>query len=491
MAKTTSSIRTTPLLLLCLLLLAGCTPAQPPVKNTAYLVSVPVLSMHESCSTEAPYVSQALYGHPVTLIEHYPYGWCLIETQDGYRGYAQFEGLLADDPLWRLSGNLCQVSAVAGRVYPIADTERPALLELPYDARIQTLKPLEASSERWMEVKLNNGTTGWMQRGDLAMPRLKNLDEVIALSHRFLERPYVWGGNSSFGFDCSGFVQTLFKQMGVMLPRDSRPQAASDLVSEVYTDELLPGDLLFFGQTRIVHVGMYLGDGKFIHAGVGNNTPRVNIADLQKTTYKLITARRVKAPAFSATVTAITPEVKERLGHSWNENNPVPLEELRYLTLTHWGYDGCAHSGELILHHTVCDEVSAVFAELFAKGYPIEKMQLISNYGADDVKSCAANNTSAFCSRGITGKPNEWSSHSFGTAIDINPLLNPYLKNETVIPANGKSFLDRTLGCKGMITKEDACYQAFSAQGWHWGGDWLSEKGYVDYQHFYKPQARP
>lgn len=100
---------------------------------------------------------------------------------------------------------------------------------------------------------------------------------MVALSYKFLERPYIWGGRSSEGFDCSGFVQTLFKQMGVLLPRDSRPQVASSKLISVEKSELAR-DFLFFGKFRITHVLVYLRDGKIISAAfLSDHSPRITI----------------------------------------------------------------------------------------------------------------------------------------------------------------------------------------------------------------------
>jgi hypothetical protein len=84
----------------------------------------------------------------------------------------------------------------------------------------------------------------------------------------------------------------------------------------------------------------------------------------------------------------------------------------------------------------------------------------------------------------VTGQHDEWSFHSYGLAIDINPLLNPYHKGDCLI--GGKEFLDRSLDCRGIIHQEDDCARAFMKRGWKWGGNWMKERGYVDYQHFYK-----
>ena len=96
----------------------------------------------------------------------------------------------------------------------------------------------------------------------------------------------------------------------------------------------------------------------------------------------------------------------------------------------------------------------------------------------------AANNTSAFNYRQISGSSGKLSLHAYGVAVDINPRQNPYVRGKTVLPAAGSEFLDRRRLQPGMIQAGDVVYQAFVKRGWRWGGDWTSLK---DYQHFEKP----
>jgi hypothetical protein len=90
------------------------------------------------------------------------------------------------------------------------------------------------------------------------------------------------------------------------------------------------------------------------------------------------------------------------------------------------------------------------------------------------------NNTSSFNFR-FTPNTTVLSKHSTGMAIDINPFQNPYIKGAVILPPAGVTQRDKVV--KGMITKGDACYQAFISRGWEWGGEWKSLK---DYQHFEK-----
>ncbi len=168
-------------------------------------------------------------------------------------------------------------------------------------------------------------------------------------------------------------------------------------------------------------------------------------------------------------------------GSSWHEGCPVPIGGLRLLTLDYWGFDERVHRGRLIVNETVASQVVKVFGALFARRFPIHRMELVDAYGADDDRSMAADNTSAFDCRSVTGSPGVWSEHSYGWAIDINPVENPYVAHSTVEPPAGLRYTDRTLSATGMVHAGDGTVRAFAAIGWSWGGSWSSTR---DYQHF-------
>ncbi len=456
----------------------------PSLKENKYLIQTAVATLYEACSKTSPYASQAIYGHLVYLIKKCSNGFALIETEDGYWGYMQMEHLIRDNPRFRTSSNLCRTTSIASLVYPTSNTRWPALLRLPFDSRIELIQDLDTSCDRWLEVRLVDGKKGWIQRGDVEKIRIKSLEEVVQLAYQFQGLPYIWGGNSSEGYDCSGYIQTLIKQMGVILPRDSLSQSVSEETSPApFPDQ--PGDLVFFGDQKVSHVGFYLGKEEFIHSGVGDHKAKISIAPLSKGEKPLLVTRRIHPPTFQATISNIDAPLLERMKYSWKGDNPVPLQELRYIRLNHWGFDGCVHEGELVVNKEIALEIVEIFHELFKGQYPIEKMLLIDAYQANDALSCEDNNTSCFCSRFVIGgKNNEWSFHSFGLALDINPLLNPYFRKGVILI--GEEFLDRTLSCHGMIHKGDFLYNLFISRGWKWGGEWMEEKGYIDYQHFYK-----
>jgi hypothetical protein len=168
-------------------------------------------------------------------------------------------------------------------------------------------------------------------------------------------------------------------------------------------------------------------------------------------------------------------------GQSYREGCPLDIEQLAFIRLSHWDMNGEVAMGELIVARTEADAMVGVFEQLFEVGFPIKSMRLIHEYGGDDDASMADNNTSAFNCRQSAGS-SRWSEHSYGAAIDVNPLINPYVTTSgRVMPPEGAPYQDRTLGEPGMIVDGDAIDSAFSEIGWGWGGRWSRSK---DYQHF-------
>lgn len=229
-------------------------------------VSQPVLDLHDAPRAASPLVSQALYGSPVTVLERKG-RWARVRTPDQYTGWAALAGL--DARPYAVSGRVAMVSSLFANVYAQPDVARrkPALT-LPFEARLEvTAEPQD--DPRWIEVRLVGGGAAWVQRGDLVFDSLPlDVPALIAFSKRFLGLPYLWGGTSTFGYDCSGFAQMLLRRRGANAPRDAAPQAAWSGVVEVDRGKLEPGDLLYFGPSpgKITHTGTYLGGGEFISA---------------------------------------------------------------------------------------------------------------------------------------------------------------------------------------------------------------------------------
>ena len=195
---------------------------------------------------------------------------------------------------------------------------------------------------------------------------------------------------------------------------------------------------------------------------------------------------------FSSSVNTITPQVKKRMidGKSWRKGCPVGLEDLRYIRVSYWDFNGKNRSGELIMHKDVSRDIVELFEKLYLLRYPVRQMRLVSDFKSNDWQSIEAGNTSAFNCRPATGSK-KWSKHAYGRAIDINPIENPYISKSGYISHYAslkyRKRAHRNLsdsGDKALLLKNDKATQLFIKHGWKWGGNWPKTK---DYQHFSKP----
>jgi hypothetical protein len=164
---------------------------------------------------------------------------------------------------------------------------------------------------------------------------------------------------------------------------------------------------------------------------------------------------------------------------------PVGSDQLMNINVTYWGFDQKSHVGTLVINKKVAPEIMEIFATLHQAKFPIEKIQPLVGYHYNENKAMQDNDTFAFNCRAITNHNSILSKHSYGIAIDINPLQNPYIKGETIFPPEGKPYIDRNAAVIGTIVDSDIVVQTFKKYGWQWGGNWKSLK---DYQHFEKTE---
>ena len=174
-------------------------------------------------------------------------------------------------------------------------------------------------------------------------------------------------------------------------------------------------------------------------------------------------------------------------GKSYKKGCTVSTADLRYLRLLHYTIDHRIKVGELVCSKDIADDLIDIFRKLFSAKYPIERMQLIDDYNADDNLSMEHNNTTCFNYRVVAGSK-KLSKHSLGKAVDLNPLYNPYVKKRTdgttvVNPKNGRRYTDRNKNFNYKINRSDLAYKLFVQHGFRWGGSWRTLK---DYQHFEK-----
>ncbi len=172
-------------------------------------------------------------------------------------------------------------------------------------------------------------------------------------------------------------------------------------------------------------------------------------------------------------------------GRSYKAGCPIQRTALRYLRLSYRDATGATRTGELICNKAIASDLVSVFRELWKADCRIERMQLVDDYEASDVKSMQANNTSCFNYRTVAGSKSI-SKHGYGMAIDVNPLYNPYVAGKYVSPKKGKKWAYNRHEIKNnpyLIKSNSKVCQIFKAHGFRWGGDWKTKK---DYQHFEK-----
>ena len=189
---------------------------------------------------------------------------------------------------------------------------------------------------------------------------------------------------------------------------------------------------------------------------------------------------QVPPPAIPPPGPSVHEVTAAELGETWRPGCPVGPEALRRVDLDYVGPDGGTARGSLVVHKDHVEDVIAIFGELQRLRYPIAKMQTVDHYpGAEDELSMRDNNTSAFNCRPLgTG----WSLHAYGRAIDVNPLINPYIDDAGDLqPKTAGRYLDRGLSDPAMLKAGDPAVLAFTDRGWRWGGAWRNP---IDYQHF-------
>jgi hypothetical protein len=191
---------------------------------------------------------------------------------------------------------------------------------------------------------------------------------------------------------------------------------------------------------------------------------------------------RAHRAVFAFAAQALPQRIRRRIaGSSWHQGCPATLDELRYVEMTYWSFGKRLRHGVMIVNASTVPAVRTVFRQLFAKRFPIRRMHLVDDYGADDYTSIEADNTSSFNCRAVTGGT-RWSEHAYGRAIDINPIENPYVYADgTTTHAASRRYLDRAQDRPGMALSGGVLVNAFDAVGWGWGGRWSPA---TDLQHF-------
>jgi hypothetical protein len=224
-------------------------------------------------------VSQAIFGEVVGLLQE-DGDYAEIETPDGYHGWALAahlteleEGTTYPDPARR-----GVVSALFLPVLrePSGRSERLTLLTLGSVVELAT----GGARADYCPIRLPGGETGYLESNSLLIPEYPPPEtlgpNLVVVARGMIGVPYLWGGRTPFGMDCSGFMQRVYALCGHIIPRDAYLQARWERFTPVDREDLRAGDLVFFAGDHdprgrgVTHVGMALGGGRFIHASGGS-----------------------------------------------------------------------------------------------------------------------------------------------------------------------------------------------------------------------------
>jgi len=264
------------------------------------VVIFPVANMFSSPTDDADVVSQAILGSNVTSVENRG-DWVKVRTDDDYAGWMSRDTLreLANLILYGSVPPVIRIEALFANVYrePSVRTHQP-VLTAPFDSLLEVSAEGPVHEPGWTRVRLPDRRTGWIRSEDGSSNLAPlSIPESIELAKRFLGVPYLWGGRSSFGFDCSGFTQMLVRRRGITMPRDANLQAAWEGVEEISRRDLRKGDLVFFGSApeKITHTAHYIGGGEIIHS-TAENRPGVQIGRLnaRPSVRNLVACRRLR-----------------------------------------------------------------------------------------------------------------------------------------------------------------------------------------------------
>lgn len=196
-------------------------------------------------------------------------------------------------------------------------------------------------------------------------------------------------------------------------------------------------------------------------------------------------AQAASSNRFIGGIHRIGPSVRRVVvGRNWHPGCPVGIGDLRLVRVSYHDFRGGVRRGPLIVHEHMAADVLWVFRRIFSAGFPIHRIALPPRYRPPrpEDRLSTRNLTSAFNCRPATGNPGSLSHHSYGWAIDINPLQNPYVRSDgSVLRRAVKPYRDRTIRRPGMIQPGSIVVRSFARIGWSWGGDWNTLK---DYMHF-------
>lgn len=288
-------------------------------EKTWGLATLSTSSMRAEPDHAAEMVSQALMGTPLKVLE-YKHGWYRVQTPDYYIGWMEGSGISlfseAEMNQWKQS-NRYIFDRISGNAF-----------ESPVDGSMDVtdlvmgdLFEVKSEAKGFLEIQIPDGRTGYVKKKDCLSwaewtDQKPDVNAMISVAKKLLGSPYLWGGTSTKSVDCSGLTKTAYFSQGVILARDASQQARYGEHPD-FSDfhNLEPGDLLFFGRSaqHITHVGLYMGDGKYIHS---SGLVRINSVDPEDPKYNV--SLRKNLVASSRVLNSLdTPGITLVKDHPW------------------------------------------------------------------------------------------------------------------------------------------------------------------------------